>query len=54
MNLPQAGGSYRREKDGSLKLIEAQVDVAPQPPAEQPAAVETPAEDETSGKKGKS
>lgn len=54
MSHPNAGGSYSREKDGSLRLIMAQVEVAPEPPAEKPAAVETPAEEETSGKKGKS
>ena len=54
MSHPQTGGSYSREKDGSLKLIETQVDAAPAPAAEEQATVETPADDDTSGKKGRS
>lgn len=64
MNHPQTGGSYRREKDGSLTPIAAQADVAPETTAETPAATETPAdppttvetqaEEDTGGKKGKS
>lgn len=64
MNHPQTGGSYRREKDGSLTPITVQADVAPEtpaetsaatePPAEKPTTVETQAEEDTGGKKGKS
>jgi hypothetical protein len=61
---PQTGGSYRREKNGSLTPIGAPADVPSETPAEtstatepqagEPAVVETPAEEETGGKKGKS
>ncbi|QND45306.1 hypothetical protein HB780_06025 (plasmid) [Rhizobium lusitanum] len=63
MTHPQTGGSYRREKNGSLTPIAAPADVTPETSAEastatelqagQPAVVETPAEEETGGKKGK-
>jgi hypothetical protein len=62
MTHPQTGGSYRREKNGTLTPIKA-ADVAAETPATAPAViepqagdlavVETPAEEETGGKKGK-
>ncbi|MGV1823731.1 hypothetical protein GOZ89_10655 [Agrobacterium vitis] len=55
MTNPQTGGSYRRNPDGSLTLIEAD---APAPIDQEMTAAEPRTEtqdtaDETSGKKGK-
>ncbi|MVA17642.1 hypothetical protein GOZ94_01615 [Agrobacterium vitis] len=55
MTNPQTGGSYRRNPDGSLTLIEAD---APAPideemPADERRTETQDATDETSGKKGK-
>ncbi|MGV1829716.1 hypothetical protein [Agrobacterium vitis] len=55
MTNPQTGGSYRRNPDGSLTLIDAD---APTPidqevPAAEPRTETQDATDETSGKKGK-
>ena len=53
MNHPQTGGSYSREKDGSLKRIEPQADLAPESPAEQSTETEAQPQEETTAKKGK-
>jgi hypothetical protein len=55
MTLPHQGGSYRREKDGSLKRIDAEVDAPAviEQEAEKPADTETAPKEEPTARKGK-